>query len=51
MRLQRLTGLERDKIEEEYNQLMETIKYLRDILNNEDLVLEIIKEELNEIKK
>ncbi|MBE6065663.1 DNA gyrase subunit A [Clostridium cochlearium] len=50
MRLQRLTGLERDKIEEEYNQLMETIKYLRDILNNEDLVLEIIKEELNEIK-
>ncbi|RXI46675.1 DNA gyrase subunit A [Clostridium tetani] len=50
MRLQRLTGLERDKIEEEYNQLMETIKYLRDILNNEDLVLKIIKEELHEIK-
>ena len=50
MRLQRLTGLERDKIEAEYNQLMETIKYLRAVLESEQMVLDIIKEELLEIK-
>ena len=50
MRLQRLTGLERDKIEEEYNELMKTIDYLKEILEKEDLVLKIIKEELIEIK-
>lgn len=50
MRLQRLTGLEREKIEEEYNELMALITHLRDILDKEELVLEIIKTELNEIK-
>ena len=50
MRLQRLTGLERDKIEEEYGELMKTISYLREILDKEELVLNIIKEELTEIK-
>ena len=43
MRLQRLTGLERDKIEAEYQELMKTIAYLRDVLANEELLLKIIK--------
>ncbi|WHH57242.1 DNA gyrase subunit A [Petroclostridium sp. X23] len=51
MRLARLTGLERDKIEEEYKQLLETIKYLKDILASESMVLGIIKEELLVIKE
>lgn len=50
MRLQRLTGLEREKIEEEYNALMETIKELKEILGSEELVLQIIKDELLEVK-
>jgi DNA gyrase subunit A len=50
MRLQRLTGLERDKIDQEYNELMKNIAYLKEILEKEDLVLSIIKEELTEIK-
>ena len=50
MRLQRLTGLEREKIENEYNDLMKTIKYLREILENEELLLSIIKDELNQVK-
>ncbi|MBM7872157.1 DNA gyrase subunit A [Clostridium pascui] len=50
MRLQRLTGLERAKIEEEYAELLKTINYLREILTSEELVLKIIKDELNEIK-
>jgi DNA gyrase subunit A len=50
MRLQRLTGLERDKIEEEYAELIKTINYLREVLENERLVLQIIKDELLEIK-
>ncbi|HLS22718.1 MAG TPA: DNA gyrase subunit A [Pseudogracilibacillus sp.] len=51
MRLQRLTGLEREKIEEEYAQLLETIKELKAILASEEKVLEIIREELLEIKE
>ncbi|MDK2801671.1 MAG: gyrase subunit [Clostridiales bacterium] len=51
MRLARLTGLEREKIEEEYRQLIETIKYLRDVLASETMVLNIIKEELLVIKE
>ncbi len=51
MKLQRLTGLERDKIETEYNALMETIKELIFILSNESKVYEIISEELEEIKE
>ena len=50
MRLQRLTGLEREKIEEEYNNLMALIQELRAILADGQLVLNIIKEELTEIK-
>ncbi|MCY6958216.1 DNA gyrase subunit A [Clostridium brassicae] len=50
MKLQRLTGLEREKIEDEYQKLMELIKSLREILASEELVLNIIKDELNEIK-
>jgi len=50
MRLRRLTGLERDKIENEYQELMLKIAEYREILANEQLVLDIISEELNEIK-
>ncbi|ARC83309.1 DNA gyrase, A subunit [Clostridium argentinense CDC 2741] len=50
MRLQRLTGLEREKIEEEYNELIKTIQYLKSILENEEVLLGIIKEELIELK-
>jgi DNA gyrase subunit A len=48
--LQRLTGLERDKIREEFDELMKTIAYLKEILGNEVLRMTIIKEELSEIK-
>lgn len=50
MRLRRLTGLERDKIEEEYAELMKEIEYLRSILASEEKLLSVIKEELLEIK-
>ncbi|OIJ16988.1 DNA gyrase subunit A [Anaerobacillus alkalilacustris] len=50
MRLQRLTGLERDKIENEYAELVKRIAELKAILADEEKVLEIIREELNEIK-
>ncbi|UOE94149.1 DNA gyrase subunit A [Alkalihalobacillus sp. LMS39] len=51
MRLQRLTGLERDKIEAEYNELVARIAELRAILADEEKVLEIIREELLEVKE
>ncbi|MBI1909283.1 MAG: DNA gyrase subunit A [Deltaproteobacteria bacterium] len=51
MRLQRLTALERDKILEEYTEVIKLIKRLKEIMKSEKLVLEIIQEELNEIKK
>lgn len=51
MRLQRLTGLERDKIEEEYAELRKTIEYLRAVLANEQMLLGIIRRELLEIKE
>lgn len=51
MRLQRLTGLEREKIEEEYRELMITIGQLKAILADGQLVLNIIKEELLEVKE
>ncbi|MBK6396828.1 MAG: DNA gyrase subunit A [Bacteroidetes bacterium] len=51
MRLQRLTGLERDKIRDEYNELMKLIEYFRSVLASEDLRMEIIKDELAEIKE
>jgi DNA gyrase subunit A len=51
MRLQRLTGLERDKIQAEYRELMEEIAYLSSILNDEKLLWKVVKDELLEIKK
>jgi len=51
MRLQRLTGLERAKIEQEYKDIMETIELLESILADEHKVMNIIKEELLDVKK
>ncbi len=51
MRLQKLTGLERDKIKEEHAELMKLIEHLKSILNNEDMRMDIIKEELAEVKE
>lgn len=50
MRLQRLTGLEREKLEEELKELLDKIKYYKNVLSDEKLVLAIIKEEINTIK-
>ena len=50
MKLKALSGLQREKIEEEYNNLIELIKKLREILGSEQLVLNIVKEELIDIK-
>lgn len=50
MRLQRLTGLERDKIKKEYEEVMELIDKLKEILANKDLRMQIIKDELDEMK-
>jgi len=51
MRLRVLTGLERDKIKEEFDTLMELIKYLKEVLEDETLRMAIIKDELSEIKE
>lgn len=51
MRLQRLTGLEREKIEDEYQELVKLIAELKEILADDEKVLEIIREELIEIKE
>lgn len=51
MRLQRLTGLEREKIEKEYEEILELIKELKEILDKEELRMDIIKEELSVIKE
>jgi DNA gyrase subunit A len=50
LRLQRLTGLERDKIKEEYDELVKTIEYLTKVLADESLRMKIIKDELIEVK-
>jgi DNA gyrase subunit A len=50
LKLRRLTGLERDKIEEELKQLLEEIEELKSILASEEKILKIIKDELLEIK-
>ncbi|NEU07055.1 DNA gyrase subunit A [Flavihumibacter sp. R14] len=50
MTLRRLTGLERDKIKEEYAELMKTIDYLKSVLADESLRMQIIKDELIEIR-
>ncbi|VVB87120.1 DNA gyrase subunit A [uncultured archaeon] len=51
MRLQRLTGLEREKIDAEYAELLKTIAWLRELLASEIKILALIKTELSEIKK
>lgn len=50
MRLQKLTGLERDKIKDEYAELMKLISYLKSVLADESLRMQIIKDELAEMK-
>ncbi|MEY3927048.1 MAG: hypothetical protein RJA97_55, partial [Bacteroidota bacterium] len=50
LRLQKLTGLERDKIKAEYNELMEQIAYLQRILDEVDLRMQIIKDELTDVR-
>ena len=51
MRLQRLTGLERDKIQDEYKETIQAIARYREILASDRLVLNIIKEELSDLKE
>ncbi|HOD54900.1 MAG TPA: DNA topoisomerase 4 subunit A, partial [Candidatus Cloacimonadota bacterium] len=51
MRLQRLTGLEREKIEQEYNEIVQTVKNLREILEKKELRMNIIKQETMEISE
>ncbi|MBD0331647.1 MAG: DNA gyrase subunit A, partial [Chitinophagaceae bacterium] len=51
LRLQRLTGMEREKIKQEYDDLMKTIAYLRELLSNEARRYDVIKDELTEIKE
>ena len=50
MRLQRLTGLERQKIEDEYRELLKLIERLKAILDNKQLRMQIIKDELSEVQ-
>lgn len=51
LRLQRLTGMERDKIRAEYDELMKLISYLKELLGDEHLRFEVIKKELVEVKE
>lgn len=51
LRLYRLTGLEAEKIEEEYRELIKLIAYLQSILDSEQMVLELIKADLDELKE
>ncbi len=51
MRLQRLVGLERDKLKAEYDELMKMIEYYKQVLSDEGLRMQIIKDELLEIKE
>lgn len=50
MRLGRLTGLERDKIEQEYAELLKTMDYLRALLSNERMLMTVIKKELSDVR-
>ncbi len=50
LKLHRLTGLEKDKIFDEFNELLETIKYLLDILQNPEKLMQVIRDELLEIR-
>src|SRR5690606_11625800 len=51
MRLRTLTGLERDKIREEYDELMKKIERLKEVLSTESIRMDIIKKELQEVKE
>lgn len=51
MRLRRLTGLERDKLEQDYQDVKETIAYLEDLLSSRDKIMNVVKEELLDEKK
>jgi len=51
MRLRTLSGLQREKIDEEYNEIMEKIKYYKEVLSSETLVFQIVKDELIEVKE
>ena len=51
LRLQRLTGMEREKIKQEYDELMKVIAYLKELLANEGMRFELIKTELLEVKE
>ena len=51
LRLQKLTGLEREKLKAEFDELMRMIEYYKDVLSNEVLRMEIIKDELSEMKE
>ena len=51
MRLQRLTGLERERLQEEYDELQKLIAYYRAVLSDHSMVLGIIKDELSEIRR
>lgn len=51
LRLQRLTGMEREKIREEHEEIMKLIAHLKEILGNEDMRYQIIKDELLEVQK
>ena len=50
MRLRQLTGLEREKLQNEYDELLKRIAYLKDVLANESIRMQIIKDELQDIK-
>ena len=50
LRLQRLTGLEREKIEEEYQEVLKKIEWLKSVLADESKIMAIIKEELTQVK-
>ncbi|MGB0545332.1 MAG: hypothetical protein ACPGLX_03655, partial [Candidatus Pseudothioglobus sp.] len=50
LKLHRLTGLEKDKIFNEFNELLEQIKYLLDILQTPDLLMDVIRNEIIEIR-
>lgn len=51
MQLRRLTALEREKLQEEYNELMDRIAYLRAVINSQEMQIKIIKQELAEIRR
>lgn len=51
LRLQRLTGMEREKIREEYDEIMKQIAWLKDVLASEDMRMDIIRKELLEVKE